>query len=102
MSIVLAVQILVMMLAVIVIGIGIWANKAKPRKRIVAKYSGWTLFLVSVPLLRNWDLLIDTSDVSLFAEYRKRMWVLYVAILAFFAVNVLIKLVLLRWIASSV
>lgn len=102
MNIIAAAQILVLILVVLVIGIGIWANIAKPPKSIVSKYSRKALILATVPFLRNWNSHINAPDIAVFAEYRRRMLILYAAIFVAFAMIGLVKQLIIQSIINSV
>jgi hypothetical protein len=102
MTIITALQILAGLLVLVLIGIGIWANMAKPTKSIVKKYSRKTQTLATLPFYRSWDRNIDASDLAAFTEYRRRMLILYTATFTVFLTIALAKQLIVQSIINNV
>jgi len=83
---------LVVVLICILIGAGVWANRAKPEKRILDKYNKKTFVSSTLPFSNSWQAQVHESDVERFLAYRKRMLILYVLNFIVFSVFAIISL----------
>ena len=68
---------LVIAWAILQIPLGFWLFKAKPSKQIVEKYPKLVVFQSSVPFMKNWRNKIQSADLKIFEEYRKRVLIQY-------------------------
>ena len=61
--------------------LGLWLIKGAPPKSITAKYAKVVIFQSMIPFMARWRAKIQSDDVSLFEEFRRRFLVFYAALL---------------------
>lgn len=71
-------QTLIVVLVILLIAIGFWANKVKPGKSVLGKYSKWLFIYATLPFYDTWRDQVEECDISKFVAYRKRLFVLYI------------------------
>lgn len=67
-----------------------WANKAKPKKETVEKYSRWLFFQSILPFSNSWKAQVKKPDAGEFLLFRKRLFVCSLATLLVFSILAMI------------